>query len=219
MISHKTVRVSKATLVGFYACFEGDDNMLSGARIKVIGNRNDSSGTSTTIIGNYNRQVGANPTVDGDHNTSRGHKARIRGNFNDVYGPGSIVVGNGNTIHADDCDVTGIDNIILGRNCTVNGQSTTPKKRVKYLVPPLSAVEHDTVHDVVTDGSTSTPCVVCITNKVRCINLPCGDTNMCISCARSLAFGTAHATEEVPKLVITCPTCRDSIAEIKRLFL
>jgi hypothetical protein len=69
---------------------------------------------------------------------------------------------------------------------------------------PADAI-HDTEHDVIRDGTESKPCVVCLTNTKRCINLPCGHVTTCIGCTQT-------------NTVMVCFICRRNLTEIKRMF-
>lgn len=95
--------------------------------------------------------------------------------------------------------------------------SKTSATKPQITAPSLQAVVHDVPFDIVLHGTNASPCVVCLSNAVKCINLPCFDSNMCVSCARCLAFGVFHAEKEVPTKTLLCPTCRTPIKEIRRL--
>ena len=79
-------------------------------------------------------------------------------------------------------------------------------QNLTFQAPTLQDCKYDTPWDIVKHGTESTPCIVCMENKVQCINLPCAHQNLCITCSRTL---------ENPN---TCVVCRAEVNEIKRFY-
>lgn len=222
MFSHAKLMKNDSHLTMIYTTLNGNSNILSGSKSKVRGNLNKCSLSKSDIHGNKNAVQGDDNVIVGDRNTIRGNENKVRGDYNHVFGDCADVSGDYNIIYGDDCIVTGRHNDIRGKKCILNGRRMDKIARIEdtpFSAPPVSAITHDTEHDPSKDGESSVPCVICQVNKVRCIILPCGDANMCITCSRIMSFGQNHEHDPVKVDNLKCPTCRGPVKEIKRIFM
>jgi hypothetical protein len=73
---------------------------------------------------------------------------------------------------------------------------------------PITEIKYPSEDDTKNDIETSEErdqCIICLTNKKRCVALPCGHIDCCISCSRDVAM----------KPDPTCPQCRTKLMEMK----
>lgn len=57
-------------------------------------------------------------------------------------------------------------------------------------------------------------CVICMSNRIKTVFLPCGHTALCLSCSRE--YASRELARVNPKL--ECVICKQPIAQIKQIF-
>ncbi len=191
----------------------GNDNVAHAMLSKFVGDHNFISGVSNGIWGNYNTVSGLYHRVIGDGNTLYGHEFTVEGNGNIIHGNNSHVKGDGNHVYGDGCYVKGINNIVTGAQCVVNGIKVSYREIVSVPMSQESRNEDGEMYK----------CIVCLTELANCLVLPCAHLNLCVECARRLVIGPDHdkglnAELEHGSAFVTCPSCRERMTKIIRVF-
>lgn len=103
-------------------------------------------------------------------------------------------------IYKNYSDITKEENIIGEEQNRDNEDNPNNMRSPAYPLNPPEDVETDNENEC---------CKVCMTNKIRTINLPCGHLVFCFGCCRNFISNN---------YVHNCPMCRERIKEIKIVY-
>ena len=157
-----------------------------------------------------------NETLCGDNNTVHGDKNSIQGDNNKIYGNYCRVDGNNNEIYGKSCIMKGSNNRVVGTQSMIEFVPILqPMSQDSYepieddIIPSNIHISVPAAEAEVVCDENHTPCIICYTNQVRTTILNCGHTNLCISCSRKLIASGMNR----------CPTCKQNIHKIIRIYL
>lgn len=183
----------------------GDYNIVTGTACIINGDYNNVSGANCIINGDYNLVSGANCINNGDYNNFS--KTNIRSNLNS----GIAVQNNyGSGIRVNSFGVNGFTTHYVSTEAPKHKEAEP-----KYIEgPTLSDLEHDKKQE---DDNGKT-CCICLDNIPICIAFPCMHLVYCVSCSRTLCFGSNDTETLKQHGELACAECRAEVRSIKRVF-
>lgn len=206
----------------------GSNNIIKGSNATVTGNNNVITGSNGTATGNNNKIVGTNGTANGNNNKVVGANASAHGVNNEVtpFGEssgtqvynldGQTVIG-GKHIECDNntnswpSAVNILENFGIARqvfhgtsdNVTINfapGGINKAKRRKKKKSKLPDPIENEPEAE---EGEKE--CCVCLDRSVKTCLKPCNHVVLCVTCSLQIGLGE-------------CPTCKEKIKKIERIY-
>lgn len=221
-ISNSHIRGSCNTIYGDYNTIEGNQNTIYGSGNKVIGNQNTVKGNSNVIKGNQNTSSGFcnSNNVKGNQNICPGFDDNAGGTMNaayryidkqtfiyhpDVNKDEYVVYSTNRSNIKNNKESMNIfnnsSNNVAINTGTINFSS---EPEPQFTIVPKPEEEKDE------NCSEESLCLICMSRRKITVCLPCMHMIYCVTCSIEC--------QKKSKL-LTCPTCRKEIKEVKRIYV